>query len=194
MTIAERINFLQRTGANLGKFHILEPDAVNVSHEHGHPVGIILNSDNIVSYKPDTGAYGQTDSSIEAGRQFVDIFHSLTQAAPTDRIIYTARKVPDSILARQVRMNADLQGRNPVNRLLDPNNPLSPHVPARGNRGSSRGRGRGRGNSTPAEVVVVARVDVVLVVLAVVVVVAAAAIVTAHTTEPLGKRIKRRRG
>ncbi|KAI8950555.1 hypothetical protein F4801DRAFT_602303 [Xylaria longipes] len=129
---------------------VLEPEAVKVPHVNRHPVGIINKREPLNSDKASGGAYAQTDSSVEAGRQFVDIFHAISQPKPGDKTIYTARMVPNSILARQARMDADLQGRNPVGRLLHPDgrNGADPRLraprPDRGGQGGGPSGRRGR--------------------------------------------------
>ncbi|KAI0531735.1 hypothetical protein GGR58DRAFT_492659 [Xylaria digitata] len=166
MSVEERVNAMERGDIVIrgtGMFRVLKPDAVKVPHVHGHPVGMInkrdpLNSDNIMSYKPTTSAYAQTDSSIEAGHQFVDMFHAIAQPKPGDKTIYTARIVPNSIHERQVKMAADLKGPNPANRLLNPGNSSGADPRRRASRapatradqgGHHRGgrRGRGRRNN-----------------------------------------------
>lgn len=109
-----------------------------------------MNSDNIITYKASTGAYAQTDSSAEAGHQSVDMFHAISQPKPGDKIMYTARLVPHSVQARQARMDADLQGRNPASHLLHPDggdgaDPRLRALTDRGGPGGRRSRNRRRG-------------------------------------------------
>ncbi|GAW26790.1 hypothetical protein SAMD00023353_4900900 [Rosellinia necatrix] len=148
MTMEQRVSALRRgevplPNVPMGKFRVLAPDEVKLPHVSGHPGGMInkrypMNSNNIMSYNPTTGAYALTDSSVEAGHQFVDMFHANSQPQPGDRTIYTARRVPDSIVERQRRMPAGFQAGDPSFRLLDPH--------GRGHRGGRGGRGGGVGD------------------------------------------------
>ncbi|KAI1345849.1 hypothetical protein F5Y01DRAFT_320336 [Xylaria sp. FL0043] len=52
----------------------------------------------------------------------VTMFRAISQPKPGDKTIYTARIAPNSVLARQSRMDADLQGPNPTGRLIDASN------------------------------------------------------------------------
>ncbi|KAI1273896.1 hypothetical protein F5Y07DRAFT_375454 [Xylaria sp. FL0933] len=154
MTLEERIAAFRRgvvqvpgtdAGAGLGMFRVLEPDAVKVPHARGHPLGMI----NKHEPRSSDNTYAQTDSSVEAGHQFVDMSHATSQPKPGDKTFYTARIVPNSVLERQSRMDADLQGPNPVGRLIDASNTgkVDPRLRApRRDRGGHRRGGHNQGS------------------------------------------------
>ncbi|KAI1157924.1 hypothetical protein F5B18DRAFT_126396 [Nemania serpens] len=54
--------------------------------------------------------------------QFVDTFLAIQQPGPDSRLIYTARIVPNSVLAKQLEMDAELQSDDPSRRPESSNN------------------------------------------------------------------------
>ncbi|KAI0474535.1 hypothetical protein F4859DRAFT_481123, partial [Xylaria cf. heliscus] len=125
MSLEERINALRH--GNLSDtclYRFLEQDAVKVPNIGRHPVAMInerepMNSDNDMAFKPSTGAHAQANSSVEASHQFGDVSHAIAQPKLDTTIIYTARIVSNIVLARQVKIDADLQGCNLIGRLLN---------------------------------------------------------------------------
>ncbi|KAI1111654.1 hypothetical protein F5Y14DRAFT_453887 [Nemania sp. NC0429] len=122
LSLAERVRlFREGQMPQLGRLRVLEPSAVVVPHIAGHPVGVID--------RHQTGTHTGNDGSVAvaaaAGHQFVDAFHAIAQPGPGTRVVYTARMVPNSVLAMQTRMAANLQGRDPTRQLESSSNQVT---------------------------------------------------------------------
>ncbi|KAI1294309.1 hypothetical protein F5Y03DRAFT_399707 [Xylaria venustula] len=141
---------------NEGRFTIPAPDSVKVPHHGGRPLGNINKLDpthqtNLMSYEHSSTGISATIHSREDFHKFVDLYHELEKPKPGAPVVVTARQVPYSVQAKQARLSAGKQGKNPaIPRVNMTDRPVRPSLekPMSGRGGHSLG-GRVNRRSRP---------------------------------------------